>query len=43
MEVGNLNEVWLVILQSNKVILQGTLVGHLKSVMLEDLIQNSYF
>ena len=40
MEVGNLNEVWLVILQSNKVILQGTLVGHLKSVVLKDLVSN---
>ena len=36
-EVSHLNQVWLVILQSKYVILQGTLVGHLKSVMLKDL------
>ena len=34
-EVGHPAKVWPVILQSNSVILQGTLVGHLKSVMLK--------
>ena len=36
-EVGHLNKVWPVILLSKLVILQGTLVGHLKAVNLKDL------
>ena len=36
-EVSPLNKVWSVIQQSKLVISQGTLVGHLKSVMLKDL------
>ena len=37
-EAGHINKIWVVILQSKLVILQGTLVVYLKSVILKDLI-----